>query len=106
MVNYPDLGNLSGNATIGDFMAFPNSVYPYFWAWIIGGIWLIISLSLYFSQKEETGKTNLLSSLAVSSFACILLSAMGTVLGIISLEIMIYILIFCLLIIVVWFFSD
>lgn len=106
MVNYPDLGNLSENATIGDFMAYPNSVYPYFWVWIIGAIWLIISLAMYFSEKERVGKSNLLSAMAVSSFACILLSVIGTLFGIISLEIMIYILVFGLLIIVVWFFSD
>ncbi len=106
MVNYPDLGDLSENATIGDFMAFPNSAYPYFWVWIIGALWLIISFSIYFSEKERIGKSNVLSAMAVSSFACILLSTIGTLLGIISLEIMIYILIFGLLIIVVWFFSD
>ncbi len=106
MVNYPDLGDLSENATIGDLMAFPNSVYPYYWAWIIGAIWIIITLSIYFTEKERVGKTNILSALAVSSFACILLSTLGTLFGIISLEIMIYVLILGLLLIVVWFFSD
>ena len=106
MVNYPDLGNLSENATIGDFMAFPNNVYPYFWVWLIGALWFIITLTLYFSEKEKIGKTNILSSMGVSSLACLFLSTMGTLLGIISLEIMIYILVFCLLIIVVWIFSD
>ncbi len=106
MVNYADLGNLSENATIGELMALPNNAYPYFWAWIIGGIWLIMALSMYFSQKEKIGKTNFLSPLAISSFACIILSAIGTLVGIISLEIMIYVLVFGLLIIVVYFFSD
>ena len=106
MVNYPDLSNLSENATIGDFMAFPNSAYPFFWAWIIGALWVIIALTIYYEEKERIGSTNILVALAVSSFACILLSAIGTLLGIISLEIMIYILIFGLLIIVVWIFSS
>ncbi len=106
MVNYPDLGNLSENATIGDLMAFPNSAYPYFWVWLIGAIWLILALTMYFSEKERIGKTSFLSSLAVSSFACIILSGIGTLFGIFSLENMIYILVFGLLIIVVWFFSD
>ena len=106
MVNYPDLGNLSENATIGDFMAYPNSVYPYFWIWIIGAIWLIISITLYFKEKERVGKTNILSAMAIASFACIFLSVLGTLFGIISTEMMIYILVFGALIIVIWFFSD
>ncbi len=106
MVSYPDLSNLSENATIGDFLAFPNNAYPFFWAWIIGAIWLIIAFTLYFREKEDLGKTNILSSLAVSSFACMLLSVIGTLVGIISLEVMIYILVFGFLIIAVWFFSD
>ena len=106
MVNYADLGNLSENATIGDFMAFPNNAYAYFWAWIIGAIWIIIAMTIYFNEKERVGKADIFSALAVSSFACIILSALGTLLGVISNTIMIYILVFGLLIIVVWIFAS
>lgn len=106
MVNYPDLSSLPDNSTIGDFMAFPNIVYPYFWVWIIGALWLIIASTLYFTEKERVGKDDLLSSLAVSSFACMVLSVFGTLLGIISLPIMIYILVFGFMIIIIWFFSS
>lgn len=106
MVQFTDLSNLSQNATIGDFMAFPNASYPYFWAWIIGAIWVIITLTLFFTEKDKIGKAEILSNLAISSFACIVLSIFGTLLGIIENEIMIRILVLGIVFIVVWLFSS
>ena len=103
---FPDLSNFTTNPTIGDFMAFPNSSYPYFWAWIMGGLWMIISLTLYFKEKEKVGRSSLLSSMAVASLAVILLSTIGTIVGFITLEIMIFILVIGFLIIGIWFFSN
>lgn len=106
MVDFPELSDISINGTIGDFMTFPNSIYPYFWAWIIGGLWLIISLTLYYKEKEKIGKGRMLSSMAVSSLACMILSLFGTLLGIITLNIMIYIFVFGMLMTIIWFFSK
>ena len=106
MVSYPDLGNLSTNSTIGDLMAFPNASYPYFWAWIFVGLWFIITSTLYFKEKERLGKQKLLSAMSVSCLVILMLSTIGSILGIISLEIMTYILVLSFLIIGIWFFST
>lgn len=106
MTNFPDLSNLSTNPSVGNVLSLPNNSYPYFWLWIMGGLWLIISFTLYFKEKEKKGFGNILSSLGVASLAIIVLSTVGTMIGIITLNIMIYILVFCLLIIGVWIFSN
>jgi tellurite resistance protein TehA-like permease len=106
LVTFPDLSNLSSDPSIADLLKLPNSTYPFFWLWIIAGIWVIISLSLYFIEKKKLGKGNLLSAVAVACFPIIVLSVIGTIIGIISLEIMIYILILSFMIISVWFYTT
>lgn len=106
MVSYPDLSSLNNGSGIGGMMSLPNASYPYYWAWIIGAIWFIIVLTMYFKEKEKSTKSNMLSSMAVACLAILFLSVIGTVLGIISLDIMIYILVISLVIIAIWFFSG
>jgi len=104
---FPDLSNLSSNSTIGNLFALPNNSYPFYWLWIMSALWLIIAFTLYFKEKERKVSGNMLSSMAVSSFAILVLSAIGTFgVGFISLQIMLYILIFNLLIIGIWIFSN
>jgi len=106
MVNFPDLSNLSSGSGIGGILSLPNATYPYFWAWILGGIWAIITLSLYFKEKELRGVGHMLSSMSVACLAIIILSTIGTIVGFVPLMIMIYILVLSLLIIGVWFFTN
>ncbi len=106
MVSYPDLSSLSNSSGIGKFLSLPNASYPYFWAWIFGGIWFIIVLTLYFKEKEGKRIGDILSSMAVSSFAIMILALLGTITGFISNEIMIYILVISIVLIAVWFFSS
>jgi len=93
MVTYPDLSSLNNQSGIGGLLAVPTSGYPYFWLWIMVSLWAIISSTLYFKEKERKGFGSLLSSLAVASFAIIILSTIGSILEIITVEIMIYILV-------------
>jgi len=107
MAHFYDLSNLnSSQQNIGDFLRLPATSYPYFYAWILAGIWFIITLTLYYKGKERFGKENLLSCMAISSFSILVLSLVGTILTIISLEIMIYILVISLTIMIIWFFSN
>lgn len=106
MVEYPDLSNLNNDSGIAGLMSLPNASYPFFWAWILGGIWIIIVLNLYFKESEKLGKAKILSSMAVASFAILLLSTIGTVLTIVSTEIMVNILVLSLMVIGIWFFSS
>ena len=106
MVDYPNLSSLNNESGIAGIMALPNSSYPYFWAWILGGIWTIMTLTMYFKDKEKIGKETILSSMAVSCLAIIMLAAIGTVLGIISVDIMVYTLVLSAIVIAIWFFST
>lgn len=104
MVNYPDLSSLNETSGIGGILALPNASYPYFWAWIMAAIWGIITLTLFFKEKERKGIAGMLSSAAVGSFAIMILSTVGTIVGFITIDIMIYILVLSFLIIGIWFF--
>ncbi len=106
MVDYPDLSSLDSGSGIAGLMSLPNSSYPYFWAWILSGIWVIMVLTMYFKEVEKVGKAKILSSMAVASFAILVLSTIGTVLTIISVEIMVNILVLSLIVIGIWLFSG
>lgn len=105
MVSFPDLSSLNNQSGIGGLMSLPNATYPYYWAWILGAIWIIMVSTMYFVDKAKTGRGRMLSSMAVACFAIILLAAIGTVLTIVSVDIMIYILVFSAIIIGIWWFS-
>lgn len=105
MVDFYDYTDVS-NSSIRTFLNIPSTAYPYFWAWILGGIWVIITLTLYFKGREKYGKENVLSCMSISSFAVLPLALIGTILGMVSVEIMIYTLVLTLVINVIWFFSD
>lgn len=106
MVNYPDLSNVSNSSGIEGILTLPNASYPYFWTLIIFGIWAIFTFSLYFREKSFKGKGNLLSSAAVSSLVCIVLSTMGSLLGFVTLISQLPIFVFGILIIAIWIFSN
>ena len=106
MADFYDLSNLPVNNTIGDILALPTSSYPFFWLWILAGIWAITTLNLYFKEKQRIGRGNILSCMSISCFITIILSLLGTIVGFISLEVMIYILVSCISIIAIWFFSK
>jgi len=106
MVTYPDLSSLSSNQTIGSLLALPNASYPFFWAWILGGIWTIITLTLYFKEKERIGRTRILSDMSVASFATLILALIGTLVGFVPMTIMVYTLTLSVVIIAIWFFNE
>ncbi len=106
MVNYPDLSNLSNDAGIGELLALPNASYPFYWGIIMVGIFIIVSLSIYFRDKSLGRPGNLLSSMAVSSLAVIMLSTLGTLINIITLEVFLPLLVAGMAIIAIWIFSG
>lgn len=106
MVSYPDISSLPSNPTMGEFLSLPNSSFPFYWAWIIGGLWFILTSSLYFTEKLKIGRGNILSSMAVSSFGILVLSLVGTFVGFIVLELMVYSVVINVLIIALWIWST
>lgn len=103
---FPDLSNLSSGDGIVELMALPNSTYPFFWTLIMIGIWIVISLSMYFKEKEDLRRGNLLSSMAVSAFGVIMLSTLGTLFNILTLATFLPLLVGGLVIIAAWLFSS
>ena len=106
MVSYPDLGNLSDTGGIAELLALPNASYPFYWGLIMIGLWIIVSFTIYFKEKSTLAKGNLLSAMAVSAFAIIMLSTIGTLLNIITLTVFLPLLIGGLVIIAIWIFSS
>lgn len=106
MVEYPDLSSLNNASGIGGLMSLPNASYPWFWTTILAGIWIIIALTTYFREKSLKGVGNLLSSLAVSALACIILATVGSLFGIFTVETLVPVAVFGAVIIVIWLFSS
>ena len=106
MAKYPDLGNISETGGIADLLALPNASFPFYWVLIMVALWVIITLTMYFKEKELTTKGNLLSAMAVSAFAIIMLSTIGTLFNIITLVTFLPLLIGGLVIIAIWIFSN
>lgn len=102
MVNYPDLSNITNGSGIGDILALPNASFPWFWTLILGGLWIILSSILYYSDRRLDGRGNLLASMAVAALACIIVATLGSLLGIFTVDALITITVFGLLIIVAW----
>lgn len=103
---YPDLSSLSNDSGIAGLLSVPTAQYPYTWLLIFAGIWCIITFTMYFKEKEKFGRAKILSSMAVACLAIIILSSLGTIIGIVSSEIMVYILVFSLMVIGIWIFSK
>ena len=106
MPAYPNLDNLTEGAGISELMALPNSTHPFYWTIIMVGLWAIVSLTMYFTEKERRGIGNLLSSMAVASLAIIMLSTIATLTGMITMVNFIPLLVGGLLIIAIWIFSS
>lgn len=104
---YPELSNIATEApTIADLLAYPNAVYPYFWAWILFVIWGVIALTTYFKEKEEKGFGRMLESGAVASMVVIVLAVLGTIAQFIEIQIMVFVLVLGFLLIGVWFYTS
>ena len=106
MVDYPDLSSLNNGSGIGGLLALPNASYPFFWTLVLGGIFIILALAMYFREKSINGRGNLLSAAAVSSLACIVLATLGSLMEIFTVETLVPVVVFGVLIIVVWIFST
>jgi hypothetical protein len=106
MVDYPNLSSLGNGSDIGDIMALPNASYPWFWVVVLMGVWLIVSLSIYFKEKGMIGRSSLLSAMAIASLPCMMLATLGSLFGVFTLTTLLPVLVFGLLIIVIWIFST
>jgi hypothetical protein len=60
------------NATrISDIFVYVGEIVPFFWTLVLAGMWVILCLGTYFSQKRLTGTGDFLASAAVASYATV-----------------------------------
>lgn len=100
MYDYPN------STTIEGLLSYPTQASPYFWLWILAGLFVIMTLSSFYSEVKVFGRGKLLSSLVVSSFFITCLALLGTLAGFITSEILIYCLIFFSIFTVIFIFSG
>ncbi len=101
-MTYTGLESLNDTSVAG-IMSFPLSGDYYFYAKILFGIWLIIALGFFFEEKKRLGRGNMLSSLAVSSLAVIVLAVIGSLFDIITQEVFVSTIVLGLIFIFIWF---
>lgn len=100
MYEYPD------STTIEGLLAYPTIGSPYFWLWILGGLFLIFTFTSYYNEVKVFGKGKLLSSLVISAFFITCLAVLGSAVGFITTEILIYIVILFAVFTAIFIFSS
>lgn len=100
MYDYPNA------SSIGELLNYPTQGSPNFWLWLLGAIFIIFTLTSYYNEVKIFGKGRLLSSLVVSSFFITCLAVLGSVVGFISTEILIIILVFFAIFTAIFIFSG
>jgi hypothetical protein len=100
MYDYPN------STTIEGFLSSPTQGSPYFWLWILGAIFVIMSFTSFYNEVKVFGRGRLLSSLVVSSFFITILASLGSAVGFITKEILIYIIIFFAIFTAIFIFSG
>ena len=106
MVEYPDLSSLSNTSGISGLIAVPSASFPWFWTTILIGIFFIITWASYFNEKALKGRGNILSSMAISSLACIIGATLGSLVGMFTVQTLVPIVVFGVLIIGIWILSS
>ena len=94
------------DSSITGILAYPNTCDYYFYAKIMGAFFIILSLSLYYKDKERLTKSDMISCLGVSAIATIFVSLIGTFIKIIPSDIFIKIFVVGMIFIVIWVFKK
>lgn len=95
-----------------DFLVYPTSCDYFFYAKILGGLFFVLVLALYFGEKKLNIKPDILSILGVCSLGIWFLSLIGTLIkssgGIpmIQQDIFMYVTAFAIVFCGIWFFKD
>lgn len=100
MYDYPN------GTTIESILTYPTIGSPYFWLWILEGLFIISFLSSFFSEVKLFGKGKILSSFVVSSFFIVVLGTLGSVIGFITKEILIILIVQFVVFLAIFFFSS
>ena len=94
------------NGTIANFMAYPTTCDAQFYAKIMGAIWIVLTLIIFYAERKREIKPDFLSSAGISALAVIIFSLVGTLLTIISTSVFLEILVLGGIFIVIWLIRD
>lgn len=94
------------NYTLVDILSYPTTCDYQFYAKIMAGIFIVIALILFETEREKAVKPDMLSCAGVASMATIFLALLGTMINIIQVDIFIEIFVVGMIIIVIWLFKK
>lgn len=103
---YLGIENLTNETAGMSILKYPLSGDPYFYFNILCGLWLILTLTLFFRDKEKLGISNFISALAVVSFAITVLGYFMSLMEFITSGMMGVILALSIVFIAIWFISS
>jgi len=92
--------------TITTLLQFPLSCDYFFYLKIYAALWVIFTLTLFYEERLRIGKSDFISSCGVSSIATIFMALIGTMIGIVTNDIFIIILVFGGVFIGIWFLKE
>ncbi len=95
------LETLADNSITG-ILAFPTSCDYQFYAKVMAAFFIILSSILFYRDKNEGRKGDMISSMGVSAIATIFIALIGTFIKIIQPDIFIEIFVIGLIFIVLW----
>lgn len=95
------LENLTRTDILG-ILAYPNTCDYYFYAKILGAIFIILTLILSFKEWDRYTKPDLISCLGVSALATIFIALIGTLLTIIQPDVFILAFVLGAVFIIIW----
>ena len=90
------------DSTITGILAYPTTCDYHFYAKIMGAFFIIITLTLYFKDRERVVKADMISCLGVAAIATIFVSLIGTFLTIIQQDVFIEIFVLGMIFIMIW----
>lgn len=97
---------------IADLLVYPTVCDYYFYAKIFAGLFIILTLAVYFTEKKVLLKPDIISGMGVSSLAIFFLALIGTLItstdGIpmVQQDIFIYVIAFTIIFVGIWYFKD
>lgn len=94
------------NGTIADFMSYPTTCDVQFYGKIMGAIWLVLTLIIFYGERKREVKPDFLSCAGISALAVIIFSLIGTLLTIISTQIFLEILVLGGIFVIIWLIRD
>lgn len=91
---------------IYDIIKYPTYCDYYFYAKILFAIFVILTFTLYNRERSRFLKADFISSMGVSALATFFIALAGTLIGMISSNIFVIVLVLTVVIIAIWFFKE